>query len=71
VNIDGSRRAWLATGAKPASARAANRLRHHVQLYFNDIAMRRIWVGSLGHTHEWQFDEVQLLQLFRDAALPR
>ena len=53
--------------AKPTDARAAKRLRDHVQLYFNDIATRRIWLGSLGHTHKWQFDEVQLLQLVRDA----
>jgi predicted SAM-dependent methyltransferase len=52
---------------KPLEARAANLLRDHVQLYFNDIATRRIWLGSLGHTHKWQFDEVQLLQLVRDA----
>jgi predicted SAM-dependent methyltransferase len=53
--------------AKPAGARTANRLRDHVQLYFNDIATRRIWLGSLGHVHKWQFDEAQLLQLFHDA----
>jgi predicted SAM-dependent methyltransferase len=53
--------------AKPVGAREADRLRDHVQLYFNDIATRRIWLGSLGHTHKWQFDEVQLLQLVRDA----
>lgn len=53
--------------AKPVDARGATRLRDYVQLYFNDIATRRIWLGSLGHTHKWQFDEVQLLQLVRDA----
>jgi predicted SAM-dependent methyltransferase len=55
--------------ARPASARGAKRLRDHVQLFFNDIATRRIWLGSLGHFHKWQFDEVQLLQLFGDAGL--
>ena len=52
---------------KPPAAQNADRLREHVQLYFNDIATRRIWLGSLGHIHKWQFDEVQLVQLLRDA----
>lgn len=53
--------------ARPSGARAADRLRDHVQLYFHDIATRRIWLGSLGHIHKWQFDEVQLVQLLREA----
>jgi len=47
--------------------RSARALREHVQLFFNDIATRRIWLGSLGHTHKWQFDEVQLIELLVSA----
>lgn len=51
---------------KPIEHRAAHRLRHHVAMYFHDIATRRILLGSLGHTHKWQFDEVQLVDLLRE-----
>lgn len=47
--------------------RSAESLRAHVQLFFNDIATRRIWLGSMGHTHKWQFDEVQLVDLLENA----
>ena len=50
--------------ARPPTQRNAASLRDHVQLYFHDIATRRIVLGSLGHTHKWQFDEVQLVKLF-------
>jgi SAM-dependent methyltransferase len=49
--------------AAPRGRRNAEALRRQVQLYFHDIATRRIWLGSLGHTHKWQFDEVQLVEL--------
>jgi predicted SAM-dependent methyltransferase len=52
------------TIAKPRPQRSAKALREHVQLYFNDICTKRIWLGSLGHTHKWQFDEIQLVELF-------
>jgi predicted SAM-dependent methyltransferase len=52
---------------RPAEARSARRLREHVQLYFHDIATRRILLGSLGHVHKWQFDEVQLVELLAAA----
>lgn len=51
----------------PRTRRSADALRRHVQLYFNDIATRRIWLGSIGHTHKWQFDEVQLVELLEAA----
>lgn len=52
---------------RPQDARSAKPLRDHVQLYFNDIATRRIVLGSMGHTHKWQFDEVQLVELLETA----
>lgn len=53
--------------ARPRDQRSAAPLRSHVQLYFNDIATRRILLGSLGHTHKWQYDEVQLTELFEES----
>lgn len=53
--------------AKPEPQRAAQALRTHVGLYFRDIATRRILLGSIGHTHKWQFDEVQLVELLKQA----
>jgi predicted SAM-dependent methyltransferase len=47
----------------PRHQRDAESLRNHVQMFFRDIATRRIWLGSMGHTHKWQFDEVQLVEL--------
>lgn len=55
--------------ARPRSERSAAPLRRHVQLYFHDICTRRIWFGSMGHAHKWQFDEVQLIQLFEEVGL--
>ena len=52
--------------ARPRAQRNAAPLRNHVKLYFHDIATRRIVLGSLGHTHKWQFDEVQLVELFEE-----
>ncbi len=51
--------------AKPENERSADSLRKHVAMYFGDICTRKIWLGSMGHTHKWQFDEVQLVQLFK------
>jgi len=55
--------------ARPRSERSASSLHRHVQLYFHDICTRRTWFGSLGHAHKWQFDEVQLVQLFEEVGL--
>lgn len=49
---------------KPAGERSAKALRDHVALYFREICTRRKILGSMGHTHKWQFDEVQLVELF-------
>lgn len=32
-------------------------------MYFREICTRKKWFGSMGHTHKWQFDEVQLIAL--------
>jgi predicted SAM-dependent methyltransferase len=50
--------------AKPKSNRSAEPLRQHVALYYREICTRRIWLGSMGHTHKWQYDECQLVELF-------
>jgi predicted SAM-dependent methyltransferase len=52
--------------ARPPPGRAPERLIDQVGLYFHDIATRRNWLGSLGHTHKWQFDEVQLTAILAD-----
>ncbi|HVR97961.1 MAG TPA: methyltransferase domain-containing protein [Thermoanaerobaculia bacterium] len=49
---------------RPRAKRSAKVLRDHVKMYFDDIATRRIWLGSMGHKHKWQFDQVQLIELF-------
>jgi predicted SAM-dependent methyltransferase len=49
--------------ALPPVSRNAEALRAHVSMYFHDIATSRNWLGSIGHTHKWQFDEIQLVEL--------
>lgn len=50
--------------AQPREVRSAQPLRDHVALYFREICTRPSRFGSMGHTHKWQFDEVQLIELF-------
>ncbi|HXH26026.1 MAG TPA: methyltransferase domain-containing protein [Vicinamibacterales bacterium] len=50
--------------ARPRAERSAGPLREHVGLYFREICTRRPIFGSMGHTHKWQFDEIQLIELF-------
>ncbi|MEW6326651.1 MAG: methyltransferase domain-containing protein [Thermodesulfobacteriota bacterium] len=50
--------------SKPRNARNAQRLRDHVHMFFKDIATRKIYLGSMGHTHKWNFDEIQLIEMF-------
>jgi predicted SAM-dependent methyltransferase len=47
----------------PRDSRTAQPLRAIVQLYFNEICTKRVWFGSMGHKHKWQWDEVQLIEL--------
>lgn len=49
---------------KPADQRSDKEIVKHVQMYFDDICTSRIWFGSMGHTHKWNYDEVQLVSLF-------
>ncbi len=50
--------------AKPRGNRDVQRLRNYVQLHFNEICTRKIYLRSMGHKHKWQFDEVQLIEMF-------
>jgi len=50
--------------AQPSESRDPQPLHDHIQMYFSEICTRRIWFGSMGHTHKWQFDEYQLVHLF-------
>lgn len=52
------------TAATPRPQRSAEPLKAHVRMFFNDICTKRTWLGSMGHTHKWQFDDVQLVELF-------
>jgi len=36
-------------------------------MYFREIMTRKVWFGFLGHKHKWQFDEIQLIELFEQA----
>ncbi len=51
--------------AKPDGERSAQPLRERIAMYFRDICTRKRVFGSMGHTHKWQFDEIQLVELFR------
>jgi hypothetical protein len=35
-------------------------------MYFRDICTRRFWLRSMGYTHKWQFDDIQLIQLIEE-----
>jgi predicted SAM-dependent methyltransferase len=50
--------------ALPRDKRRAERLREVVQMYFREICTKRSWFGSMGHTHKWQWDEIQLVEAF-------
>ncbi len=49
---------------KPRNERNAQALKNHVQMFFNEICTRKIFLGSMGHTHKWNFDEIQLIAMF-------
>jgi predicted SAM-dependent methyltransferase len=50
--------------ARPKPERSAQPLRDHVAMYFREICTRKRVFASMGHTHKWQYDEVQLVELF-------
>ena len=49
--------------SKPQKTRDAEPLRRYTQMFFDDICTRRMIIGSMGHTHKWQYDEVQLIDM--------
>lgn len=50
---------------KQPPERDVERVRGHVEMYFRDICTKRSWLKSFGHFHKWQYDEVQLVEHFR------
>ncbi len=50
--------------SKPRNDRKAKALIEHTQMYFNEICTRKKYLGSMGHTHKWNFDEIQLIEMF-------
>ncbi len=50
--------------ARPRAERSPEPLRELVALYYREICTRRPGFGSMGHKHKWQFDEVQMVDLF-------
>jgi SAM-dependent methyltransferase len=50
--------------ARPRQERSPEPLRELVALYYREICTRRPGFGSMGHKHKWQFDEVQMVDLF-------
>ncbi len=50
--------------SKPRGERKSGAIIEHTQLFFNDICTKKIYLGSMGHTHKWVFDEVQLIEMF-------
>lgn len=51
--------------ANPENQRSAQLLKEHVAMYFKDICTRNRFLKSMGHTHKWQYDEIQLIDLFK------
>jgi predicted SAM-dependent methyltransferase len=49
---------------KPKPERTAQALRDHTEMFFREICTRKSLLKSMGHTHKWQYDEVQLVELF-------
>ena len=50
--------------ARGLPERNVGRVRQHVRMYFDDICTRPPGLKSFGHFHKWQYDEVQLADLF-------
>lgn len=36
-------------------------------MFFDDICTRRTYLGSMGHTHKWNYDEIQLIEMFEES----
>ena len=52
--------------ALPPARRDASELSRWIAMFFRDICTKRVF-GSMGHFHKWQYDEVQLVELFQAA----
>lgn len=50
---------------KPPDQWSSEEIRQHIALYYQDICTHKRILGSMGHYHKWQYDEVQLVELFR------
>jgi predicted SAM-dependent methyltransferase len=50
--------------ARPKNERSAEQLRAFVAMYFREICTRRLILSSMGRFHKWQYDEIQLIELF-------
>jgi len=57
-------RLFDAIAARPKHERSAEPLRALVAMYFREICTRRRFLSSMGHYHKWQYDEIQLMELF-------
>lgn len=49
---------------RPEAERSAQSLRDHIAMFFREISTRKKLLGSMGHCHKWQYDEIQLVELF-------
>jgi predicted SAM-dependent methyltransferase len=59
-------REYEATRARPRSEWTLSHSRW-VEMFFNDISVRRTWFGSYGHFHKWMYDEVSLVLTLEQA----
>lgn len=50
--------------AKPREDRDVQPIRDRVGIYFENICTRKPRMRFMGHFHKWQYDEVQLIDLF-------
>ena len=53
--------------SQPKEERSAQPLIELIAMYFREICTRKRILGSMGHTHKWQFDEIQLVELFEQS----
>jgi len=56
---------------KSDSDRQPERLSAHTKMFFDDICTKRSLFGSFGHFHKWQYDDIQLCELLRQAGFEK
>ena len=49
---------------KPQNARNAQEVVDYVKMFFGDIYTKKRLLSSMGHYHKWNFDEIQLVDMF-------